>query len=413
MSLVQAPPSIESRWLHACEQLAAVGVLEWQPGRSAIQASPQARQLLGLPARGPLELGDLLACFDSTGQAVLHAALLTETRQACGWKVELRLSTRTLAITGASEPGPPPRVLVVLQDVSEHAAARSALEEALQRLDLATHAARIGTWQWRLGDADPSWDEQMQTLIDNDGPRQPAANWPSLIHPQDMADLRRALRKALCGPQGLDISHRLRDRGRGERHLRTVAKVLRNADGRVTRMVGVSWDETALRTEARELRHRASHDPLTGLVNRGEFLPRLQRVLQQGGRHALLALDLDRFKQVNDSLGHAAGDAVLRQIAALLRRHVRQRDTVARLGGDEFMVLLEHCEPGKAQEVAGQLRRAVGHAGLTYQGRPLAVGVSIGLTALQPGEAADAVMARADAACLAAKSAGRDQVRAG
>lgn len=413
MSLVQAPPSIESRWLHACEQLAFVGVLEWRPGRAAIQASPQARALLGLPERGALELGTLLACFDSTGQALLHAALLTETRQACGWKVELRLPTRVLSITGASEPGPPPRVLVVLQDISEQVAARSALEEALQRLDLATHAARIGTWQWRVGDAGPEWDGQMQTLLEAAGPRLPPARWRELVHPQDLYPLERALRVALRGPQGLDICHRLRGASGRERHLRSVAKVLRHADGRPTRLVGVSWDETALRRETRELRHRASHDPLTGLVNRAEFLQRLQRVLQQGGRHALLALDLDRFKQINDSLGHAAGDAVLCQIASLLRSHVRQRDTVARLGGDEFMLLLEHCEPAQAQTVAEQIRLAVGHAGLDYEGQALAVGVSIGLTALQEGEAMEGAMARADAACLAAKAAGRDQVRTG
>lgn len=413
MSLVQAPPSIESRWLHACEQLAAVGVLEWRPGRSAIQASPQARSLLGLPERGSLDLGALLACFDSTGQALLHAALLTETRQACGWKVELRLPTRVLSITGASEPGPPLRVLVVLQDISEQTAARSALEEALQRLDLATHAARIGTWQWQVGDAGPQWDGQMQTLLDAAGPPLPPARWRELVHPQDLYPLERALRVALRGPQGLDICHRLRGANGRERHLRSVAKVLRKADGRATRLVGVSWDETAQRRETRELRHRASHDPLTGLVNRDEFHQRLQRALQQGGRHALLALDLDRFKQVNDSLGHAAGDAVLCQIAALLHRHVRQRDTVARLGGDEFMVLLEHCQPDQAQAVAEQIRLAVGHSGFTYKGRALAVGVSIGLTALLDGEAADAAMVRADAACLAAKAAGRDRVRAG
>ncbi len=406
----------ETRWLRACERLADVGVLEWTPGSDQIGASEQARRLLGLPLAGPLDLARCLACFDATGQTVLQAALLTEYRQPRGWRLELALPAppgeraRVLSIAGASEVGP--RVLVVLQDVSAQAAARGELEEALQRLDLATHAAGIGSWQWALAANRIECDEQMQALLGL-GPAPTPLQCLARIHAEDRPRFEQALRAALRGPADLDVCHRVERAASGERHLRSVARVLRGEGGRVERLVGVSWDETALRVEARELRHRADHDGLTGLVNRTEFLRRLQRALRQSGPHALLALDLDRFKQVNDRLGHAAGDAVLRRVAVLLGRGVRQRDTVARLGGDEFMLLLEHCDAAQARSVAEQVRQSLAQAGMRHAGELLDIGVSIGCTMLTPGESAAAAMARADAACLAAKAAGRNQVQTG
>jgi diguanylate cyclase (GGDEF)-like protein/PAS domain S-box-containing protein len=172
-------------------------------------------------------------------------------------------------------------------------------------------------------------------------------------------------------------------------------------------------------TEAQALAHRlsfqATHDALTGLVNRQEFERRLERVLtepqRKGEEDALLYLDLDQFKVVNDTCGHTAGDQLLRQITAQLQERLRGRDTLARLGGDEFAVLLEHCPLDQALRIATDLRDAVQDYRFVWEGKPFSVGVSIGLVPLSSASGSvAAALSAADAACYAAKDQGRNRV---
>jgi diguanylate cyclase len=171
-------------------------------------------------------------------------------------------------------------------------------------------------------------------------------------------------------------------------------------------------------TERREARARlswsASHDTLTRLLNRGAFEERLTQWLAQGQATAsLMFLDLDRFKLINDTAGHAAGDGVLRDVAALLQDKVRAGDAAARLGGDEFAVLLPGCPGTIALQLAERVREAIGQVGIDHDGRRLNIGASIGLVALDSSAAlsAEQWLARADAACYEAKHAGRNAVR--
>lgn len=166
-----------------------------------------------------------------------------------------------------------------------------------------------------------------------------------------------------------------------------------------------------------ELTWHASHDPLTGVVNRRVFESSLKRAVTNaaahGTPHVLLYLDLDRFKTVNDVCGHDAGDELLRQLAVLLKRPLRERDTLARLGGDEFAVLLEHCTPEQSGSVAERLRSAVRNHQFSWQGKVLEVGLSIGQVTFRDGALTpETLLRRADEMCYAAKSAGRNQVRA-
>ena len=121
--------------------------------------------------------------------------------------------------------------------------------------------------------------------------------------------------------------------------------------------------------------YQASHDALTGLVNRREFERRLQEALESahdgGQRHVLCYLDLDRFKAVNDECGHTAGDSMLREVAALIKDAVRDSDTVGRLGGDEFGILLAGCPLEKARQIADDVVRAVGRLPLRLEGQDL------------------------------------------
>jgi diguanylate cyclase (GGDEF)-like protein len=161
--------------------------------------------------------------------------------------------------------------------------------------------------------------------------------------------------------------------------------------------------------------YQASHDALTGLINRREFEQRLERTLlsalQQGREHALCYMDLDQFKVINDSCGHAAGDELLRQLALLLKGNLRERDTLARLGGDEFALLLENCSIPDALEVADTFRAEVQRFRFKWGDRIFSVGMSVGMVAINADSGtAASLMSAADAACYVAKDRGRNQI---
>ncbi|MFV3016134.1 putative bifunctional diguanylate cyclase/phosphodiesterase, partial [Pseudomonas sp. KHB2.9] len=162
---------------------------------------------------------------------------------------------------------------------------------------------------------------------------------------------------------------------------------------------------------------QATHDALTGLANRREFEFRLEQVLQQvarehSGRHALMFLDLDQFKLVNDTCGHAAGDELLRHICALLQSDLREGDTLARLGGDEFGILLENCPASVAEKIAESLRHTVQNLHFVWKGRPFMTTVSIGLVHIsQVPTTLETSLRAADMACYMAKEKGRNRVQ--
>jgi len=406
-----------ARFLDWSGRLAGVGVFEWVPAYGHLTVSESAGRLLGLPAAHIITMHDMMACFDEDGRAMLDAALQRTAKTQEGWDTELlTVDGRTMRVMGGCEDeGPHLRVLVALQDISERVRARADLENALASLELATHSGRIGVWQLDLRTDMLSWDATMWRLYGEEPGNLATMHrsfWLKRIHPDDRDLAEAALQAAIDGLRPLDIAFRIRTRDGELRHVRSAARVMRDAHGQALRLSGVNWDETPLRREADELHYRATHDGLTGLVNRAEFSQRLQRALGRRGAHALLVLDLDHFKAVNDRHGHAAGDAVLRQISHLLRHTVRARDTVARLGGDEFAALLENATLEEAMQVADKLCKAMWQERFIHCGHELQVGVSIGVAVTWPGAGEEALMLAADAACLAAKAGGRNQARA-
>lgn len=186
-------------------------------------------------------------------------------------------------------------------------------------------------------------------------------------------------------------------------------------NGAMDSSVLVFRDVTESQAQFRKLAYRASHDPLTGLVNRSEFERRLIRVLasiHSGDKeHALCFLDIDHFKYINDAYGHAAGDHALRSLGTLLRSKLRQRDTLARLGGDEFVLLLEHTTLECAYDIANELCESVRNMRLTWADREFSVSASIGIAALALTDNDIAsVLCHADSACYEAKKKGRNQI---
>ncbi|CAN7583156.1 PAS domain S-box protein [Devosia sp. LjRoot3] len=199
------------------------------------------------------------------------------------------------------------------------------------------------------------------------------------------------------------------------RDIRCSASPVTTPDGKVSGAVLVFQDITQSRALQRQLVHSASHDVLTGLPNRAAFDRAMSTAMtsaRDGQRqHCLLYVDLDRFKPVNDTAGHAAGDALLKQVAETIRGACRGHDLAARLGGDEFAVLLEDCPLANGRKVAEKIVRAIASLAFSWNGRLYRIGASIGVTVIKSrSESGLGYLGEADAACYAAKAGGRGQV---
>jgi diguanylate cyclase (GGDEF)-like protein/PAS domain S-box-containing protein len=202
-----------------------------------------------------------------------------------------------------------------------------------------------------------------------------------------------------------------------ELNIEDSAAPIRDRDGQIIGVVLVFHDVSKAHEMARQMSWAATHDSLTGLHNRVEFERRLQSLAQHDGgntakRHALLYIDLDQFKVVNDTCGHAAGDQMLCQISALMQSRMRESDTLARLGGDEFGILLENCPLEHAVRIAEGVLESVGGYRFVWQEKSFVVGASIGLVEIAGHNLAPAtLLAAADTACYAAKDEGRNRIR--
>ncbi len=200
-----------------------------------------------------------------------------------------------------------------------------------------------------------------------------------------------------------------------ELYIESTASPIRNDRGDVSGGVLVFHDVSEARELNRKLSYHASHDILTGLVNRREFEHRLERALKsakaQETSYAICYLDLDQFKIINDTCGHNAGDALLGQIGALLKSKIRWRDTLARLGGDEFGLLLESCSLDEAIKTADLLREAIKEHRFSWDDRSFKLSTSIGVVPITAAnENVATLISAADSACQAAKEAGRNRI---
>ncbi len=191
---------------------------------------------------------------------------------------------------------------------------------------------------------------------------------------------------------------------------------VKNENGVITHYIAIEDDITKEYELTEQLSFQASHDILTGLINRREFESRAERVLStiyhEKSEHALCFMDLDQFKVINDTCGHVAGDELLRQLGDLLQSTVRKRDTLARLGGDEFGVLIEHCSLEQAQRIAETIQEAVKNFHFIWDGQHFHIGISIGLVSINPSvQNLTELLSQADAACYMAKDLGRNRIQ--
>jgi diguanylate cyclase (GGDEF)-like protein/PAS domain S-box-containing protein len=260
------------------------------------------------------------------------------------------------------------------------------LRRSEERYAVAVRATNDGIWDWDLTASSMHFSERWKTLLgypDFASDRPDA--WFELVHPDDVERLRIEIEHHLSGHSPhFENEHRIRHGDGSWRWVLTRGLTTRVASGKPIRITGSLSDITERRHAEEQLIHHALHDSLTGLPNRGLFMDRLQQCLSHlqrtpGPGCAVLYVDIDRFKLVNDSLSHAAGDKLLVELAHRVGRVLRPGDTIARLGGDEFTILLDGiAAPSEARDIAFRAGAAIGEP-ISFDGRKLSVCASIGI----------------------------------
>lgn len=301
------------------------------------------------------------------------------------------------------------------RDMTEERAAAAALYETVEKLRLAVDAAELVYWEWdRDGDRLHWGRNPLPAALTEQGHSARWSEYRELVHPEDRERYLATIAAAWENAGTCASEYRMVSRDGRVVWISSHAKILCDASGRGTRMIGVSQDVTARKLREDEERFLAYHDTLTGLPNRRLLDDRLRQALhlaqRRDARLAVMLIDLDEFKQVNDRFGHRAGDAVLREVAARLAGCVRKADTLARQGGDEFVVVLpDLAQQADCDVVAQKILRAL-EAPLRAGGEDLRLGASVGIS-LYPADAGDgdALLRNADAAMYRAKRAGGNQ----
>ncbi|KQT83764.1 EAL domain-containing protein [Methylobacterium sp. Leaf466] len=431
--------------LQLAQQAAGAAVWEWDLAHGVLRHSPESARMIGLDVppgattvtvdanhrTAPIHPDDRAAV-----EAADHDAIRTG---AANFGVEFRVLPRAGAGAGSGScrwlmsfgriirdeaTGVPSRIVGLNLDVTELRMTREALVESEgrlrvseERLALALDSGSDGLWDLDVASGAYWLSDRCYTMLGYAVGAFPGTvrTWAEMVHPDDRAQALRTFEDHLAGTSAAyECEHRVETaEGRYAWILSRGRVVTRDGEGRPLRMVGTHIDVTARKEAERRVNHMAHHDALTDLPNRILFHEHLDRHLAEvkagRGRLALLFLDLDRFKTVNDTLGHLAGDALLATIAGRLRAAVGEAGTVARLGGDEFAVIAPAASG--TQETAALAQRIIDAVGepVDLSGRMVTIGASVGITlAPDDGLTAGVLLKNADISLYRSKAAGRN-----
>lgn len=401
------------------------GVWDWNVLTDDLYCSPRFRELLGIDAQEAVGRFELLSRLHPEDQMRAQAVLQSHLKQGKPFDVELRLlcsgDYRWFRLRGKSVRGPDGRAVRMAGSVSD------VTEKKLADAQLFAEKERAEVTLASIGDAVITTDSSGRVEYLNPM-AETLTGWKAVeARGLQLGEVFRVIEEStreassdlvdLVLHTGRTVSASantlLMRRDGAEMAINKSAAPIRDRAGQVVGVVIVFHDVSPVRQYAARLSYQASHDALTGLINRHEFEHRLNLALKSQYRrsHWLLYLDLDQFKLVNDTSGHAAGDELMRQVSSLLRTHLREDDTLARLGGDEFGVLLENCTPEHAMRISDEIRRSIREFRFAWSGRPFTVGVSIGVVSLsEGGHTLAEVLSAADTACYVAKEKGRNRV---
>ncbi|MCC5866120.1 MAG: diguanylate cyclase [Wenzhouxiangella sp.] len=404
---------------------AAIGMAMLDEAGSWLDVNEEFCRLLGYSRPEMLKLGyqDLTVAEDIPGSEQAVRQLLS------GKCDKVNLDKRYLHRSGASiwvrmrasivrnHPGVGTVMITQVRDISEERATREALRLSRYRLDLALAGAELGMWHWRLNSGRVQFDDRAVELLgyrsaDVDGR---LASIIDLCHPEDRPSLRTQFQRHLKGEVGgLDLVVRFRRQVGAYLWLLLRGRIVeRKPDGSPLQLSGTLMNVSKWKELEQRLTRLATTDELTGLLNRraGEAAldSEIKLSRRRGAALSMLLLDIDQFKQINDSLGHDVGDQVLAAVGRHLRDATRAGDCAIRWGGEEFAVLLPGTDQSGACEQAAQLM-----AGMTRLGEDIEavdrLSASAGIVSLRPQESARELMKRADALMYRAKAAGRGRM---
>jgi diguanylate cyclase (GGDEF)-like protein/PAS domain S-box-containing protein len=307
-----------------------------------------------------------------------------------------------------------------VRDISKRKQAETELKITHERLELAISGGDLGFWDWQITNGEVLYSERWYSML---GYSKEELNpmldgWVNLIHPDDENAVKASLDTHLKGKtQAYECEHRVRHKNGHWIWLHDRGKVVEwDKEGVPVRAVGTYFDITKRKMAELELEKLAQVDSLTGLANRRHFMiqaeQELSRSVRYGGSMSLFMVDIDRFKDVNDTYGHQIGDLVLQRLGGVFLETLRDIDRVGRVGGEEFAVVLPQTDGAHAIEVAERLRQHVEASEVALdRGVPLHFTISVGVTTLADTRAnIDTLLAQADQALYKAKHLGRNQV---
>lgn len=413
----------EQRYRQMFEKNRAVKLLIDPATGEIVEATPSAAEFYGYPREHLLQMRiwDINVLSEAEARAKLEEArqeecnhFLFRHRLACGEERTVEVHSSPLDVDGRQ------LLYAIIHDVTDREKAQEALRREKERAQVTL--ASIGDGVIRT-DAEGHIDYLNPVAERLTGWSRSEALGHPLSEVFQVVD--EASRKPLEDPVRLCLERQavvelpgaalLLRRDGTEFAVRDTVAPIREPDGSISGVVLVFKDVTRIRGLERRMSYLARHDPLTGLINRGELERRIRESLitarKDGRHHAFLMVDLDEFKVINDTAGHVAGDEVLRQIARLLRETVREWDSVARLGSDEFGVLLEDVSSEEARHRAEALRAEIEALRLSWEDRSLRVGASVGMVRIDHASgSSQEVLNAADAACHVAKEQGRRRI---
>ena len=304
----------------------------------------------------------------------------------------------------------------IIRDVSGRHEAEERLRESEERYALAARGANDGLWDWDLKKNEVHYSQRWKSMVgavDSEVGTSPD-EWLGRVHSEDVVNLRAQLADHLEGRvPHFECEYRIRHSSGGYRWVLTRGIAVRDSDGRATRIAGSQSDITERKRAERQLLYDALHDPLTGLPNRSYFMSRVDQARAEAARSSrrlfgIMFLDIDRFKVVNDSLGHYVGDQLLVSVAERLKSCLRPGDTICRLGGDEFAILVENLTGvGDATQIAERIQQELEtpvRVGDQDMYAAVSIGIALSSTGRQPAEE---LVRDADIAMYRAKSRGK------